>query len=285
MDYFCFEKINAILSPQRLYIDSSMFAKQMGLNLIKYRKATVSSQSLMAKAFGVSLAQYRKYEKGVDLPKMHSVARWSIITGAPVYLLLSDTEYAPYLNLSHCYWQHSPFFCTVSHANENTFQSLLSLSKEIMGNREVSEPYPHKVPSLQDVLQDIDSHYYVKVARNMKFIRQHLELTQEQVSELLDISDTTYRQYEKEVNQPRIPFSFFALSHAIFQLDDQWNKTGSSDFARFNHRKHWRLEQLIPLINQADSDQLEKVKTLFNSVAKGLIEEQLQHSLSEYCQT
>ncbi|WP_075202554.1 helix-turn-helix transcriptional regulator [Vibrio mexicanus] len=282
MDYFCFEKVTTLSPPTKLNFDISKVGHQLGANLVRYRKATGMKQQWMASAFGVSLAQYRKYEKGSEIVKMHAVARWSIITGAPSVLLLLDTQFAPYLMDYNACWDSAPYYCTVSHASDTAFRSLLLLSYEMVGldPDDIIEDEPS--PNIRQALVDIDSHYYVRVAQNMKLIRQHLQLSQEKASELLDISDATYRQYEKKSNSPRIPFTFFAKTHAVFQLRSQWAETGSSDFAKFNRRRHQRLNALLPALKAASNQQRENLIQLFNSVATSLVEKQLSQELEQH---
>lgn len=282
MDYFCFEKINELEAPLKLYVDESYMTHKIAYNLKKYRLQTTVNQQTMANAFSVSLSQYRKYEKGIDLPKMHSVARWSIMTGSPNTLLLDGTSYMPYLKSPKICWKTVPFLCTIAHASDLTFNSLLSLSKELI-NYQCSEIITEeKVPNLSAVLIDIEQNYYIKVAKNMKLIRQHLGLSQEALSEVLGLSNTTYRQYEKECNYPRIPFTFFARSHAILQLRNHWIETGTSNFSLFNRRRYKRISLLSPIIQQANEVQIKALQSLFNPISKTLIEQQISDEVDHY---
>ncbi|MGF1767807.1 XRE family transcriptional regulator [Enterovibrio makurazakiensis] len=282
MDYFCFEKINNLPAPMHLDFDNEGVAQQIGKNLVRYRRTTGAKQQSMADAFGVSIAQYRKYEKGVDVAKMHSVARWSIVTGSPNNLLLCGTEYSPYLNISSSCWEMAPFYCTVSHASDATFNSLCLLSQEITKSTITPIVSSGLVPDLSDVLLDIELNYYVKVAKNMMLIRDHLGLSQERLAEFLGISDKTYRQYEKPCNHPRIPFTFFARSHAALQLDNRWSETGTSDFSIFNRRRNNRLSMLSPIIRGANEAQKASLSQMFNAVSQELIEIQLEKELANY---
>lgn len=265
-----------------MYVDESDIAQKIAGNLVRYRHNTTVSQQTMADAFSVSLAQYRKYEKGIDLPKMHSVARWSIMTGSPNTLLLDGTNYVPYLKTPKVCWQTAPFLCTAAHASDLTFNSLLNLSKELINYQSTEVISEEKVPNLSSVLIDIEHNYYTKVAKNMKLIRRHLGLSQEALSEILGLSSHTYRQYEKECNSPRIPFPFFARSYAILQLSNHWIETGKSDFSIFNRRRYKRLALLSPIIQKANKTQIKALQLLFNPISQTLIEQQISDEVAQY---
>ncbi|RXJ71834.1 hypothetical protein CS022_14845 [Veronia nyctiphanis] len=282
MDYFCFEQINSLKEPLAITFDDENFAYQIGRNLLKYRKIADINQQVMAEAFGVSIAQYRKYEKGEDCPKMHSVARWSIITGSPNTLLLSDTDYAQYVSIPEKVWELVPFLCALSHSSDLVFNSLFSLSREIVDVASEQEVFFGDVPDLSNILIDIESNYYVKVAKNMKLIRDCLELSQDSLSELLGISLSAYQQYEKQINSPRISFSFFARSHSILQLNSRWATTGKTEFSKFNLRRNHRISLMLPIINSSSRHQKVSIQEIFKSVSQSLINEQLDSEISKY---
>ncbi|PSW22244.1 XRE family transcriptional regulator [Photobacterium sanctipauli] len=265
MDYFCFEAIKDQLSPRFIAFDDTECVQHVGNNLRQFRTATQLTQQSQANAMQVSIAQYRKYERGIDLPKMHSAARWSVLFGAPISLLFRNTCYQATFDE-----QPAPYFFgvyhAITHASPNTFQALLQLTNEITG-----QPLEHcfrETPEsdIQQVLGNIDEHYYTSVAKNLLLIRQSLSFSQEKMAELLGLSLSTYKQYEKLSNTPKIPVTFSARTHAILGLESQWAETGSSPFAIFSRRRRQRLDLLRPVFSQASAEQQQRLCQLYQSV-------------------
>jgi transcriptional regulator with XRE-family HTH domain len=275
MDYFCFEKIAYFNHPLLIDFDKyeSNLAYCIGKSLSNYRKQTNSSQAFVAKLFGVSTGQYRKYEAGIDIPRMHSAARWSILSGVPLpvlfaYSLYADIFCAPQTNINLIL---IPLYNTISNASDHEFYSALNI---LFINESIKKPQ-EKISkfSYAEIISDLERNYYLRVSKNLEGIRNYLGTPKSEMAYLLGVSSNTYGKYVCNDNNISISLAFYARAHLVLGLNISWTSTGKSYYALFNQRRNERIEILKTIINTATAEDINKLNGLFVYLGDNILRE------------
>jgi transcriptional regulator with XRE-family HTH domain len=174
-------------------------------NLASTRKSAGYSQSKMAQILGVSLTQYKKYESGVEVLKIHMAQRWALRFGKPFFYLLQDSSYslAPQDTGTGLSFKWN----LANSLSDSYFLKLLDLvwlfsdqqpkEKPVIKRRITSE-------AVKEAFAELDNNTYITIARGIRGFRERFGISQDKMAELVDVSRSTYQQYEKENMQPRI---------------------------------------------------------------------------------
>lgn len=221
--------------------------QHIGHNLQSVRRLLKLSQADIATLLGVSLSQYKKYEQGKDHLKIHLAARWSVLTGSNLYCLLLGSDYQQLLPQLSGYAALKPLNLLLSRLDKPSFASFLQLitpaSLTVPFWHDPDEPEGFQWPRL---MQQLESHYYVQIARNLRCWRQSKPLTQEEVAEQLGITPATYACYEREHDINR----FSLLMAPRFSLAfgcNTWFLGQGTDYAWYRVRQEARLKVLLNL--------------------------------------
>lgn len=209
---------NAVAAPaQAVDLDSqlepSMLARQMACSLLQIRKARGLTQSAMAQQLGLSLGQWKKYESGSEVLRSDTAVRWCLLTGVSFFRLFCDSGYRPHLPRALCQKsldRVSQRICMLSservemlaHTIAATFGVSLRNSWQVQPD--IDEE------ALQRARQDLDDHFYLYLGRGLKRYRSQHGYTQEAFANLLNVSMSSYQQYEKESRSPRFGVNILA---------------------------------------------------------------------------
>ncbi|GHD62206.1 helix-turn-helix transcriptional regulator [Jeongeupia chitinilytica] len=254
MDYFCFESVGCADRPIVIDFDKCEkdIAFSIGKSLSEFRKCLKKGQSDMAAYFDVSVSQYRKYEAGIDIPKMHSAARWSAITGAPLPLLFKHTAYARFFPTEEL--QCRRYFSFVAKSSDREFYSVLSLVSGKSGFGSEMPPHDREL-EFELALEDVIHHYYYRVAKNIEAIQHHHQISRSEMSFLLGISSNTYARYITRPNEISIPIVFYARAHAALGIKTSWAETGKTFYALVNKRRKDRTALLENILQHLAPDE------------------------------
>ncbi|QZA82355.1 helix-turn-helix domain-containing protein [Deefgea piscis] len=280
LDYFCFESVECIGKPISVDFEKyeNNIAYAIGHSLADYRKCVKNGQQEMANCFGVSIGQYRKYEAGIDVPKMHSAARWSATTGAPLPLLFKYTEYAKFFPPEELIYR--PYFNLIAKSNDKNFYSLLSL---LSGKPEWSNCVAANDDALnfQQALDDVLTNYYFRVMKNFEAIRHFHNLSRGEMAHLLGVSSATYAKYVSQAEKISISLLLYARAHVALSIDTNWAKTGSTFYSLINKRRKDRtsvIEGLLQKLDKRNADNFQSMLSLFGEQHERI--QQLQDALS-----
>lgn len=219
----------------------------VGQNLAKVRRFHGSSQEQMARSLNVSLSQYKKYEQGKDLPKIHTAARWSLVTGSNFYCLLVGSHYCQLLPKINLFGQVMPFNLLLSRLNERPFRhfiGLLAASAPTEPNWQ--EPELPTDLCWQRLMRQLDGEYYVQIAKNLRLWRQHQGLSQEQVAHTLGITTATYACYEREHDVTRFSL-LMAPRFALAFNTNTWFLGQGTHYAWYRARQEVRYAMFAKL--------------------------------------
>ncbi|MFC3852053.1 helix-turn-helix domain-containing protein [Salinispirillum marinum] len=173
------------------------------------------SQSELASALGVSRAQYLRYESGNSVPRLHTVALWSLMTGGPPGILAGQVAYLPetpsipsqifrlanWLTLTD-----NPLFI----GSLNVLAQVLDLPRF-----DPKDPSLHFDAEIQAAaIEEVRNQtLYAAIGANLRLIRQMLAYSQEDMANALGISTSHYLSVERgEIAYSFVLFPRFAYS-------------------------------------------------------------------------
>jgi transcriptional regulator with XRE-family HTH domain len=240
MDYFCFESVGYVENP--IVVDFEKHEKDIafciGKSLSEFRKCLKKGQHEMADYFEVSVGQYRKYEAGIDMPKMHSAARWSALTGTPLPLLFKYTAYSKFFSKEELICRE--YFGFLSKSSNSEFYALLNL---ISGSAIFMKDLDKSNDDLdfELALEDVLNNYYYRVMKNVEAIKCYHKISRSEMSFLLGVSSNTYGRYVRNPDKISIPLVFYARAHAVLGVRSSWAETGTSFYSLINKRRRDRI--------------------------------------------
>jgi len=154
---------------------------QVGVNLERYRTTHQLATKQMAERLGVSTGQYRKLKSGDCVLGLATAARWSVISGAPIYCLFVGTPYEPFLPPYTTQWSLSSFYFLIGRLTDPAFKTLVELVATFSGqpfNADVHEwPELGRI-TLTELMNDLDENYYDSIGRNLRSFRSALGVSQ-----------------------------------------------------------------------------------------------------------
>ncbi|WP_435106934.1 helix-turn-helix transcriptional regulator [Arhodomonas sp. AD133] len=169
---------------------------RIGANLRLVRSQLGLSQAFLAAMLRVSHSQYRRYEKGHDLPRLHTAILWSVETGIPTHWLFSGTGYHAQVGatLRPAWVPVLHFVNTASPAALRSFQAAL----EGMVNASPRPPLAtYTSPDLDECRRHIDERYYQVIARQLRKFRREHTISQDTIARRMGISTAAYKRYER----------------------------------------------------------------------------------------
>lgn len=176
------------------------------------------SQQAEAEQLRVSRAQYLRYESGVSIPRLHTIALWSLRTGAPPESLVGQLPYAgPGLTVPAQFFRLSTWLC---HASDELFISgtkhlcyTLHMSLPDLDRKAISLPSSTIRQALNEVLEQ---KIYSAVGANLRLVRQILSYSQEDMANGLGISTSHYLAIERgDIAYSFLLFPRFAYSMQV----------------------------------------------------------------------
>ena len=234
----------------------------IGSQFIKARKLLNYSQTQFAKEMQLSNAQYCKYEKGTDMPKIHTITHWSIITGLPFYYPFYLSAYQPLLPVNADFWQYMEFFPACSHMNEQKFQALLDLLTGLGFASDASVLNYKNIDAIskQELIEDTTNDFYSNIARNFKAQRLIMNWPQQKSAHALGLNLQTYRNYEGSNNPPKMPITLALRTVVLTKLDI--NSYSVRKLHLFRERQRQRYELLLPLLKKMSIEQKAQIKSV-----------------------
>lgn len=219
-------------------------------NFSAVRKQHSRSQRRMADLLGLSLSQYKKFENGTEIPRLHTTAKWSLLTGNNIYVLLLNTPYAklvPHVEPVKCL---RPFAFVIGHLNPAMFTAWLKViaaSAELSCNYEESPSY--EVIDLEQVFDNFEMKYYQNIASNLRAFRSQYGYSQHFVAENLGMSAQAYAAYESIEAPSRIPLTSALRFAATFSINTASLSAGTF-YGDYRARQDQRLAAVSDLVKQ-----------------------------------
>lgn len=252
-----FERLEASLSAQ------------LGNNLKCLRQSFGYTQNQHAKILGVSLSQYRKYEAGKDIPRFHTICRWSMLTGASFYSLFKGTGYETLLPEYLCSWKLLPFNHVIARLKDQPFMALVNLTQSLQLTQEIVIA---KTPLLgldemnfDQAFNELERDSYIMIALQLRLFRQRRGYTQELMAEMLGININSYRNYENPNMAPKFSVVFALRFFLVFGIHPT-SLMPDSQFYQVLSQQLSRLKFLASTIHQLSDRQFQQLKTIFASV-------------------
>lgn len=221
-------------------------------NLISYRKALGFSQEQFGKLINISLSQYKKYESSKEIIRLDVAHRISLKFGYPNFHLLSGSGYDRFLDAPPengrirkvCYLSNS--------LSDDSFTQLCHI---LWGFRKGALGIPlNIVPSgisrktFEAALEENENTIYIAIADGIRALRKHLELSQSEVAELMDVSLNTYIEYEKANQRPR--FNFLTSVHYILAMGiHPFYVLQGTYFFQIRKMQNYRIQTLLNILN------------------------------------
>ncbi len=168
-------------------------------NLIVVRMKRRITQTRMASLMGVSRAQWRKYESGAEMLRIDAAIYWCLLTGVSISRLFYGTAYEACLHPA----LRQPSLDGISHLvcqlDDSTFIELTtSLCRSFgLSMAPLRLLRPAQNISMDAVKEELATSLLPRIGQGLKHFRLRLDITQEQMAEMLNISLSSYQQYEK----------------------------------------------------------------------------------------
>ena len=174
-------------------------------NLTAFRKRLGLSQAAMCNLLDISTSQYKKYESGSEVIRMDVVHKLSLKYGLPMFDLLARSKYASLLNIDDKYsGLHKVCFYANSLTDEY-FEKLCHLLL-LFSKTDKSIDITLSGITTKDfdlALEENENHIYISTAEGIRAARHHFNYSQEHMADLMNVSVSTYQEYEKLTQRPR----------------------------------------------------------------------------------
>lgn len=219
-------------------------------NFVAVRKQHARSQRRMADLLDLSLSQYKKFENGTEIPRLHTTAKWSLLTGNNIYVLLLNTPYAKLVPNIDPVYALRPFAFVIGHLNPSMFTAWLNV---IAASAELSCHY-EEVPSyevidLAKVFDNFELKYYQNIAQNLRAFRAKHGFSQHYVAERMGMSAQAYAAYESIESPSRIPLTSALRFAATFNVNTASLSAGTF-YGAYRARQDRRLAAVYDLVSQ-----------------------------------
>ncbi|WLD58003.1 transcriptional regulator [Salinispirillum sp. LH 10-3-1] len=196
----------------------SGLGNHLGQMLRRCRSDRGISQLAEAERLRVSRAQYLRYESGSSIPRLHTIALWSLQTGVPPESLVGQLPYASNgLAVPAQFFRLSPWLCETS---DELFLSciqhlchILQLETPELDVKAISLSCTAKRQALDEVLEQ---KIYAAIGANLRLVRQILSYSQEEMANGLGISTSHFLAIERgEIAYSFLLFPRFAYSMQV----------------------------------------------------------------------
>lgn len=190
----------------------------LGQMLRRCRADRGISQQAEAKRLRVSRAQYLRYESGHSIPRLHTIALWSLHTGVPPEALVGQLPYVDTnINVPAQFFRLSSWLCD---AHDDLFVTGLRHLCDLL-NHPLPDFEPQQVAlacsAKQQALNEVlEQKIYGAVGANLRLVRQMLAYSQEDMANGLGISTSHFLAIERgEIAYSFLLFPRFAYSMQI----------------------------------------------------------------------
>lgn len=218
----------------------------MGRNLKRIRSLLKWSQREMASALNVSLSQYKKYESGAEIMRMVTAAGWTVLLGIPFHQLFYGSQFPldwDRLGISDELTQLLP---ELNRLDEKDFVNWLSLAQGVLNSHIHYDSSTNQNASRQKALDDL-THYYADIAKGLTCFRQLVHMTQESMSEILNVSLSTYQGYENNADEHSFSVIMAVRFFLATRINPIWLMAGTH-FFQYRQLQNQRLVALKQLM-------------------------------------
>lgn len=241
----------------------------IGQNLKKYREQRGYTQHQHAELLGVSISQYRKYESGIDIPKYHTLCRWTLLTGCSLYCLIRGSQYSDLFPDQLTSWRLTPFNFLLGRLKQEPFNALLQLIYSLGFVEDVhvfkTLPEPNQMIDIEAAFEQIEQGTYLIIAKNLRQFRAEQELSQEHIADLIGVNLNTYRSYESLTSPPK--FSYLIAIRFILVFGRHMSSLmPDTYFASFLRHYIHRLSHIAPILYAVSDAQHKQLETIFKSI-------------------
>ncbi len=238
---------------------------RIGANLRLVRSQLGLSQTCLATILRVSHSQYRRYEKGHDLPRLHTAILWSVETGIPTHWLFSGTGYHARVGTSlRPAWV--PILHFVNSASPATLRSFQAALEGMAGVSPGSPLSPHTSPDLDECRGHIDERYYQVIARQLRRFRREHTISQDTIARRMGISTAAYKRYERPGRHIYFSINLIMRFWAATGVSPLELTRGTVIF-RYREQQNRNFGILLPMLDQLEQDQLQQLKRLTDVLA------------------
>lgn len=242
-------------------------------NMASNRKLANLSQAQVAKSLGVSLSQYKKYEAGLDTMRVDIAQRWGMIFTQPIFHLLKGSEFEKHLPIIHYDNELNYLWCLANSLTDEHFAIFLNTLIPYSGGKHAdakkfsNSGITHEKIGL--VINECQEEIYIAIAYGLRAMRDYFCWCQEHVAELIDVSLSTYQEYEKPEPYPR----FSLLVAARFTVATQVDPLiilGATEYSQVRQMQNQRLELVRQVINDIDPVLFLQIRPLIDGFAKSV---------------
>ncbi len=231
--------------------------QSVAANLIRFRKSQKLSQGAFAGLLDVSLSQYKKYESGSESIRLDVAHRLSLKCGMPIFHLLFGTKYAEYLDLPEAFAKFERIWFYANLLTDEYFEKLCRVLLCFTKTQPLIEIPPSGISredftaSLEENIDDI----YLATSYGIKAARVHFELSQEHVAELIDVSLSTYQEYEKPANRPKYSL-FVAARYCLCLGINPFHVLLNTHYAKIRQMQNARIDIIQRILDDIDENTL-----------------------------
>lgn len=252
------EVIRNSFRPRRLDFNKleANDTNRIGVNLRRSRTTLQLSQAAMAEMIGVSRTQYRNLEEGRHHLRLQQTAQYMVSTGIPLHYLFQGSCYDPLfagLVINHDWLPLQSF---VGRCSDALFEALVTLvAGQLPGPPPKAPVFVYTWPEDAVMNRELEVYYRI-IGEGIYQLRQIVEISQDDLGELLGITGPTLAAYERNrVAEPRGYAAHMAMRlWAATGINPLWITCGSHFHAR-RCLQHLRMEYLRNLL-QGQSDSL-----------------------------
>jgi|GEM_PF-6986613 len=238
--------------------------KHISCNLLTYRRILGLSQDGLAKLLNVSRSQYRKYESGDETIRLDVGMRLSLKCGLPIFHLLQNSNYDPYLELPQKNEALDRIWFYGNSVTDDVFIKLCKTLAIFLNKADMPIDYQPVNLCSEDFDKAIDENeneIYSAIGEGILAVRHHFKYSQEQVANLMGISVATYQEYEKGNQRPR--FNLLMSARWVISLGvHAFVPLAGTQYAKIRLMQNQRIELLLSILEGCSNEQLDALTPL-----------------------
>lgn len=233
-------------------------------NLISFRASLEISQDKFAGMLGISRSQYRKYESGDETIRLDVAHRITLKCGLPLFHLLQNSKYRDLIKIPSKNPHLDRILFYANSIDDKSFIALCQIMAVLVGNKELIATYQPLWLTRDDfavALKENEEKIYLAIAEGIRATRMHFKLTQEDVADLMNVSTTTYQEYEKSVARPRFNM-LMAVRWTVAMGIHPFVALAGTHFVKIRYMQARRLELVEKLLANCGDEQLSNLVPL-----------------------
>ena len=236
-------------------------------NLTSLRKDIGFTQPQFANFLEISLSQYKKYETSSEIIRFDISQRISLKLGYPNMYLLRNSKFHETLRLPTRLFEYGKMWYFANSLLDEKFEQFCKMLTALF---DISSPMREFTPSgitkrdFNIALEENENSIYCAISHGLRAIRHHINLSQQEVADLIGVSVNTYQEYEKPDNKPRFNIAVASRYLSSIQVNPLYIIAFTS-YTKIRMMQNTRMEALQDILKEIKQRDLDLAHPVIDS--------------------